>query len=106
VRAGNDVAREDMGGVWVGIAEEESERNDGPRIAVTVVRLLVGKSTTCTNVILTRTSESLRRISLPTTPVVCERKGWVGMFEDRNTKDAVGFVELGSGGTGVTAEAP
>lgn len=76
--AGNDVAREDMGGVWVGVAEEESERNDGPRIAVMVVRLVACKSTTCTNGLLTRTSESLRRISLPTTPVVCgkERMGW------------------------------
>ena len=76
--ARNNVAREDMGGVWVGIAEEESKRNDGPRIAVMVVRLLVCESTTCTNGLLTRTSESLRRISLPTTPVDCgrERMGW------------------------------
>ena len=76
--AGNDVARENMRGVWVGITEEEGKRNDGPRIAVTVMRLLVCGFTTCANVILTRTSESLRRISLSTTPVDCgnERKGW------------------------------
>ena len=73
--ARNDVAREDMGGVWVGIAEEESKRNDGPRIAVMVVRFL---ACGCTNGLLTRTSESLRRISLPTTPVDYgkERMGW------------------------------
>ena len=77
VGARDDVARKDMGGVWVGIAEEESKRNDGPRIAVMVMRLLVCKSTTCANGLLTRTSESLRRISLPTTPVDCgkERMG-------------------------------
>jgi len=66
----NDVARENVRGVWIGITEEESEGDDGPRIAVMVVRPLAWKSTTCTNVKLTRTSESLRRTSLPTTPVV------------------------------------
>jgi hypothetical protein len=75
VGAGDDIAREDMGGVWVGIAEEESKRNDGPRIAAAVVRLLACGLTTCTDVILTRTSESLRRISLPTTPVDCGKEG-------------------------------
>ena len=77
VGAGDDVAREDMGGIRVGVAEEECERNDGPRIAVMVVRLLACVER-CTNVTLTRTSESLRRISLPTIPVDCrnERMGW------------------------------
>ena len=63
-----------MGGVWVGIAEEESKRNDGPRIAVMVMRFPACKSTRCTNSVLTRTSESLRRISLPTTPVDCGKE--------------------------------
>ena len=46
MRAGNYVAGEDVCGVWVGVTEEESEGNDRPRIAVTVVRPLVRKPTT------------------------------------------------------------
>ena len=67
-----------MGGVWVGITEEEGKGDNGPRIAVMVVRLLACQSTTCASGTLTRTSESLKRISLPTTPVDCgkERMGW------------------------------
>ena len=40
MRARNYVAGEDVCSVRVGIAEEESEGNDRPRIAVTVVRPL------------------------------------------------------------------
>ena len=90
-----------MCSVGVGIAEEESEGNDGPRIAVTVVRPPAWKSTTCTNVILTRTSESLRRISLPTIPVVCR---WAGIFGAGILKcsgTVSGVVEVG---TDVTEE--